>query len=308
MRLTAGLGERLALRPASTLSPCFARSHIAAMAMTPDKPKDPAKPTRAKASRPDAPPTPDALADLLNPAINKGTAGLGPSTGKNPESGAAAGQFLGPAPRFFRRAHARANRRAKVSAKRRSGIMRPARSRGSIHGWRQNWVSHRMMTLLHLPPEGEVARRRRAGGGEPHGTAQDDTRPRRPSPARGEGARRGRAEAFQIPPAARRPAQAGQRARLDGRRRHRAVARQAAARGPRRIPQRGDTGSLDAAPPAAAGEIRRRPAPRHQVRVRAEGRPAAGDQGSGRGRASATTARRCCSASPARARPSPWRR
>ena len=50
----------------------------------PKKPKDPAKPTRAKAARPDASTTPDALADLLNPAINKGTAGLGSGTGKNP--------------------------------------------------------------------------------------------------------------------------------------------------------------------------------------------------------------------------------
>ncbi len=50
----------------------------------PKKPKDPAKPTRAKAARPDAPQTPDALADLLNPAINKGTAGLGSGTGLQP--------------------------------------------------------------------------------------------------------------------------------------------------------------------------------------------------------------------------------
>ncbi len=50
----------------------------------PKKPKDPAKPTRAKAARPIEPATPDALADLLNPAINKGTAGLGSGTGKNP--------------------------------------------------------------------------------------------------------------------------------------------------------------------------------------------------------------------------------
>ena len=60
-------------------------SHIRAMAKPPPKkPKDPARPTRAKASRPDASATPDALADLLNPAIKKGTAGLGPSTGANP--------------------------------------------------------------------------------------------------------------------------------------------------------------------------------------------------------------------------------
>ena len=53
------------------------------MSKPPKKPKDPAKPTRAKASRPDNAPTPDALADLLNPAIGKGTAGLGSGTGKN---------------------------------------------------------------------------------------------------------------------------------------------------------------------------------------------------------------------------------
>jgi len=51
----------------------------------PKKPKkDPARATRAKAARPDAPPTPDALADLLNPAIGRGTAGLGSGTGLTP--------------------------------------------------------------------------------------------------------------------------------------------------------------------------------------------------------------------------------
>jgi excinuclease ABC subunit B len=57
------------------------------MAKSPDKPKkakDAARPTRAKASRPDQPATPDALADLLNPAINKGTAGMGSGTGLQP--------------------------------------------------------------------------------------------------------------------------------------------------------------------------------------------------------------------------------
>ncbi len=53
------------------------------MAKPPRKPKDPAKPTRAKASRPDNAPTPDALAEILNPGIAKGTAGLGSGTGAN---------------------------------------------------------------------------------------------------------------------------------------------------------------------------------------------------------------------------------
>ena len=50
----------------------------------PKKPKDPAKPTRSKANRPDSPAVPQALADILNPALNKGTAGLGSGTGLEP--------------------------------------------------------------------------------------------------------------------------------------------------------------------------------------------------------------------------------
>jgi excinuclease ABC subunit B len=46
--------------------------------------KDPARPTRAKAHRPDAPPTDPALARLLNPGIEKGTAGMGSGTGLRP--------------------------------------------------------------------------------------------------------------------------------------------------------------------------------------------------------------------------------
>src|SRR5262245_2172818 len=46
--------------------------------------KDPAKPTRAKASRPDLPPTEPALEKLLNPGIGQGTAGPGSQTGLQP--------------------------------------------------------------------------------------------------------------------------------------------------------------------------------------------------------------------------------
>ncbi len=47
----------------------------------PKKAKDPAKPTRAKAARPHLPPLDPALADLLNPAIGRGRAGVGSQTG-----------------------------------------------------------------------------------------------------------------------------------------------------------------------------------------------------------------------------------
>jgi excinuclease ABC subunit B len=58
------------------------------MAKNPEKPKkDPARPTRAKAARPDDTPTPDALANLLNPGIGRGTAGMGSGTGLQPPSG-----------------------------------------------------------------------------------------------------------------------------------------------------------------------------------------------------------------------------
>ncbi len=51
--------------------------------------KDPAKPTRAKAARPDAAPLDPALADLLNPAIGQGRAGVGSQTGiASPQAGA----------------------------------------------------------------------------------------------------------------------------------------------------------------------------------------------------------------------------
>ncbi len=67
------------------------------MARSPDRPnapsgrdparhskKDPAKPTRAKASRPDVLPLDAKLADILNPGIGQGTAGPGSQTGLQP--------------------------------------------------------------------------------------------------------------------------------------------------------------------------------------------------------------------------------
>lgn len=62
-------------------------THIPGMAYPPKKPKkDPARPTRAKAARPDAPKPDAALDALLNPGIAKGTAGMGSGTGIQPPS------------------------------------------------------------------------------------------------------------------------------------------------------------------------------------------------------------------------------
>src|SRR5258707_15831494 len=59
------------------------------MAKNPDHPKKPGKPPKSKApnskaSRPDVQPIGPALAELLNPAINRGDAGLGSGTGLQP--------------------------------------------------------------------------------------------------------------------------------------------------------------------------------------------------------------------------------
>src|SRR6266481_3664334 len=64
-------------------------SHIRPMVKNPDHPKKPGKTPKSKApnsraSRPDVQPIGPALAELLNPAINRGDAGLGSGTGLQP--------------------------------------------------------------------------------------------------------------------------------------------------------------------------------------------------------------------------------
>jgi excinuclease ABC subunit B len=54
------------------------------MAKTPDRPKKPGKTPKSKAHRPDVQPIGPALAELLNPAINRGESGIGSSTGLQP--------------------------------------------------------------------------------------------------------------------------------------------------------------------------------------------------------------------------------
>lgn len=54
------------------------------MAKNPDSPKKPAKTPKSKAHRPDVKPIGPALAELLNPAINRGESGLGSGTGLQP--------------------------------------------------------------------------------------------------------------------------------------------------------------------------------------------------------------------------------
>jgi len=54
------------------------------MAKKPESPKKPVKTPKSKAHRPDVQPIGPALAELLNPAINRGDAGMGSGTGLQP--------------------------------------------------------------------------------------------------------------------------------------------------------------------------------------------------------------------------------
>src|SRR3954453_9981044 len=54
------------------------------MAKTPQNPKKPPKTPKSKAHRPEVQPIGPALAELLNPAINRGDSGLGSGTGLHP--------------------------------------------------------------------------------------------------------------------------------------------------------------------------------------------------------------------------------
>src|ERR1700736_81259 len=87
--LTArGMMSATPLRAFALFSPPDS-SHIRLMAKNPDRPKKPVKTPKSKApnskaSRPDVQPIGPALAELLNPAIHRGEAGLGSGTGLQP--------------------------------------------------------------------------------------------------------------------------------------------------------------------------------------------------------------------------------
>jgi excinuclease ABC subunit B len=82
--------------------------------------KDPARPTRAKASRPDVAPLDPSLAEILNPAIGQGRAGLGAQTGSRSPQGNEQASGLQPPPdnSWDRRADFSSAHRARASVAR----------------------------------------------------------------------------------------------------------------------------------------------------------------------------------------------
>lgn len=73
------------------------------MPKRPSKTKDPAKPTRAKAAREALSPIAPALAELLNPGIGRGTAGVGSQTGLKPNASAESSKLKPPSDNSFDR-------------------------------------------------------------------------------------------------------------------------------------------------------------------------------------------------------------
>jgi excinuclease ABC subunit B len=140
------------------------------MAKPPDSPKKAGKTAKSKASRPDVQPIGPALAELLNPAINRGDAGMGSGTGLQPPPD--------------------------NSWDRRSGGEAAAhRARASTKGTSDD-VAKRDVSITKRdgssspPPRGvetSEARSQGSGVGEATSAPPGAHPPPRPSPARGEG-------------------------------------------------------------------------------------------------------------------------
>ena len=313
-------------------------SHIRLMAKNPDNPKKPGKTPKSKApnskaSRPDVQPIGPALAELLNPAINRGDAGMGSGTGLQPPPDNSWDRRAGGEAAAHR---ARASTRGTSDDVAKRGCVclanlarcflptpRASSASGGSRGEQTLSAGADARDSGGAPNLRPLSRLRGGSrGGERRGATAKRLRRSAATRIRAgqlrhrghdPGARSGTGKATRLHHrGGRRRGDGAAAAQQDGgarRRRHRGRAGKPDPRGPPRIQGRGRPGqNLDAASPAAPGEIRRRPAVRDQIRIRAEGRPAHRDQGTGRGHQRATTAPRCCSASPDRARPTPWPR
>ena len=130
----------------------------------PKKPKDPAKPTRAKAARPDSSPLDPALADLLNPAIGQGRAGVGSQTGETGEQ-KASGLKPPPDNSFDRRADFADAHRARASV-----------ARGFGEAPQQGYVGKTPVKSRVPPGELDPDLARALGIDEQEGDAEQDVR------------------------------------------------------------------------------------------------------------------------------------
>jgi excinuclease ABC subunit B len=142
------------------------------MAKNPDPPKKPTKTPKSKAHRPEVQPIGPALAELLNPAINRGDAGLGSGTGLQPP----------PDNSWDRRA---------------GGEAAAHRARKSTRGVGEDVASRDAVTTRDAsvppPPRGAETGEARSEGSGVGGVTETPSvgyPPPRPSPTRGEGAER----------------------------------------------------------------------------------------------------------------------
>ena len=204
------------------------------MAKNPDTPKKPSKTPKSKAPnsrhRPDVQPIGPALAELLNPAINRGDAGMGSGTGLRPPPDNSKDRRSGGEAAAHRARASTRGQPARMRARKRDAVLpnSPPKARAN------------RPARLRRSPAGQLRHR----GDHPH--ARSGTGKTARLHHRGGRRRSAGAAAAQQDGGARR-------------RRHRGRAGSADPRRPPRIQGRGRPGeNLDAASPAPPGKIRRR--------------------------------------------------
>jgi excinuclease ABC subunit B len=144
------------------------------MAKKPNNPKKPVKTPKSKAHRPDVQPIGPALAELLNPAINRGDAGLGSGTGLQPPPDNSKDRRSGGEAAVHR---ARASTRGNSDdvAKRDAGAKRDAAAKRDVGAAHRDAVTQHGDASFPPPP----AREARGGGGSGGGGASANSVPER---------------------------------------------------------------------------------------------------------------------------------
>ncbi|WP_315784103.1 excinuclease ABC subunit UvrB [Bradyrhizobium sp. SZCCHNPS1003] len=158
------------------------------MAKTPDTPKKPGRTPKSKAHRPDVQPIAPALAELLNPAINRGESGIGSSTGLKPPPDNSWDRRSGGEAAAHRARASTKGRSAEVATGDASARSMPLRPNPQPVGGRSssnNDPSHGSPPPNPPPQAGEGSRRQapRAGASDDAETAP----PASPPPRAGEG-------------------------------------------------------------------------------------------------------------------------
>jgi excinuclease ABC subunit B len=140
------------------------------MAKTPDTPKKPSRSPKSKAHRPDVQPIAPALAELLNPAINRGESGIGSSTGLQPPPDNSRDRRAGGEAAAHRARASTAKSYPQDAQTTSDSCLTPLRPNPQAIGARHSDASRGSPAPNPPPQAGEGSKRR-----EPGATARDDS-------------------------------------------------------------------------------------------------------------------------------------